>query len=274
MNKSTIKHPLKKKLYEIIFEADTAAGKLFDIILLVLISTSVVIIFMESVPSLQLRYSREFYIMEVIFTVLFTLEYLIRIWVLPQPMRYAKSFYGIIDLLAIIPTLLELAFPQLHFLLIIRALRLLRIFRIFRMIHFLKDSLVIVNSLWAARRKILVFFFAVILITIVSGTVMYIIENGHNEGFSSIPQSIYWAIVTLTTVGYGDIAPITALGKTLASFIMLLGYCIIAVPTGIVSASIAKEMSKHDENTQTCPHCFKQGHDTNASFCKYCGQHL
>jgi len=274
MNKVKITHPLKRKLYEIIFEADTVAGKIFDIFLLSLITISVVVIFLESVPSLQIKYQPLFHTLEVTFTFIFALEYLLRLWVLPQPMKFAKSFYGIIDLMAIIPTILELVFPQLHFLLIIRALRLLRIFRIFRMLNFLKDSLVIVNSLWAARRKIMVFFFAVILITIIAGTVMYMIENGQNNGFSSIPKSIYWAIVTLTTVGYGDVTPITALGKTLASFIMLLGYCIIAVPTGIVSASIAKEMSKHDVNTQTCPQCFKEGHDTNASFCKYCGEHL
>jgi len=274
MNKVKITHPLKRKLYEIIFEADTVAGKIFDIFLLSLITISVVVIFLESVPSLQIKYQPLFHTLEVTFTFIFALEYLLRLWVLPQPMKFAKSFYGIIDLMAIIPTILELVFPQLHFLLIIRALRLLRIFRIFRMLNFLKDSLVIVNSLWAARRKIMVFFFAVILITIIAGTVMYIIENGQNNGFSSIPKSIYWAIVTLTTVGYGDVTPITALGKTLASFIMLLGYCIIAVPTGIVSASIAKEMSKHDVNTQTCPQCFKEGHDINASFCKYCGEHL
>ncbi len=268
------KRTWRTKLYEVIFESDTFAGKFFDICLLLLIIASIITISLESIPGMYADYGPTFFYLEVFFTTIFTLEYILRLVAVKKPMNYVKSFYGIIDLVAIVPTYLAVLFPQLHFLLLIRALRLLRIFRIFKLVHFLKESLFLVNALWNARRKILVFFFSVILITIVSGSMMYVIEYEHNPVFHSIPQSVYWAIVTLTTVGYGDISPVTPLGKLLASFIMLLGYCIIAVPTGIVSASIVKEMNKEDVTAQTCPDCLKQGHDSNALYCKFCGSHL
>jgi len=274
MENKPAKKTWRLRLYEIIFESDTPAGKAFDVALLFFIVGSVAVIFLESIPEYRSAYGRLFSRLEIFFTAIFTLEYILRLLAVPKPLKYMRSFYGIIDLAAILPTYLAILFPHLHFLLVIRVLRLLRIFRIFKMVRFLSESLVIVTALWRARRKIFVFFFSVILITIVAGALMYVVEHQENEDFRSIPESIYWAIVTLTTVGYGDISPVTPLGKFIASFIMLLGYCIIAVPTGIVSASIVKEMKEHESNLQTCPHCFRQGHDTNASYCKYCGQHL
>lgn len=264
----------RTKLYEVIFEADTIGGKVFDVCLLVFITSSIVVICLESISSIYTGNEQLFLCLEIGFTVIFSIEYILRLIAVKTPIQYVKSFYGIIDLLAILPTYLAIIFPSLHFLLVIRALRLLRIFRIFKMVHFLNESLFLVNALWNARRKILVFFFSVILITIIAGSFMFVIEHNVNPAFKSIPESVYWAIVTLTTVGYGDISPVTPMGKVVASFIMLLGYCIIAVPTGIVSASIVKEMNKESLTTQTCPHCLKQGHDADAKFCKFCGTKL
>jgi len=274
MENTHAKKNWRTRLYEVIFESDTVAGKAFDVTLLLLITVSVAVIFLESVPEYRASYRRLFLILEIFFTIIFTIEYILRLICLPKPLKYMRSFYGVVDLASILPTYLVFLFPHFHFLRVLRVLRLLRVFRIFRMVDFLKESMVLVSALWGARRKILVFFFTVILITIAAGALMYVVETQQNEGFRSIPESIYWAIVTLTTVGYGDIAPITPLGKFIASFIMLLGYCIIAVPTGIISASMIKEFKEHESNRQTCPHCFRQGHDTNASYCKYCGQHL
>jgi voltage-gated potassium channel len=264
----------RDKLYEVIFESDTTAGKAFDVTLLFMIVASITSICLESIPSLYAEYPNTFFGLEVFFTAIFTLEYILRLIAVRKPLNYVKSFYGITDLLAIVPSYFALIFPSLHFLVVIRALRLLRLFRIFKLVHFLNESLFLVNALWNARRKILVFFFAVILMTIIAGSLMYVIEHNANQDFHSIPQSIYWAIVTLTTVGYGDISPITPLGKILASFIMLLGYSIIAVPTGIISASLVKESSNEKVSAQTCPNCMQQGHEANAVFCKYCGHKL
>lgn len=264
---------LRQKLYTIIFEADTPAGRAFDIALLILIAVSVVVVCLESVVSIGSSYAELFYNLEWIFTIIFTIEYLLRIYAVRNPLKYIFSFYGVIDLLSILPFYLMLINPALHFLLVLRALRLLRIFRIFKLVHFLNESLFLINALWASRRKILVFLFSVVLLTVVLGALMYVIEHNENPAYSSIPQSIYWAIVTLTTVGYGDVSPITPEGKLLASFIMLLGYCIIAVPTGIISASLVKEIHK-DPSTQTCPNCLKQGHESNAAYCKFCGTKL
>lgn len=264
----------RTKLYEVIFESDTKAGKLFDVCLLLLITASIIVICLESVESLYVKYRYLFTVLEIIFTVIFTIEYILRLIAVRNTLGYMKSFYGVIDFLAIVPTYLAIIFPSLHFLLVIRSLRLLRVFRIFKMVHFLNESLFLINALWNARRKILVFFFSVILLTIIAGSFMYVIEHNVNESFHSIPQSVYWAIVTLTTVGYGDISPITPPGKVLASFIMLLGYCIIAVPTGILSASIVKEMNNEKITAQTCPECLKQGHEPDAKYCKFCGAYL
>lgn len=268
------KKSFREKLYEVIFESDTTAGKIFDVSLLFLIVASITGICLESIPSLYAEYQHTFFALEILFTTLFTIEYILRLIAVRKPLNYIKSFYGITDLLAIVPSYFALFFPSLHFLVVIRALRLLRLFRIFKLVHFLNESLFLVNALWNARRKILVFFFAVILMTIIAGSLMYVIEHNTNDDFHSIPQSIYWAIVTLTTVGYGDISPITPLGKLLASFIMLLGYSIIAVPTGIISASLVKESSVEKVSAQTCPNCMRQGHEVNAVFCKFCGHKL
>ena len=268
------KKNFRKKLYDIIFESESFAGKLFDISLLILIVISMIIIMLETIPGVEKAWSHLLFRIDMFITIIFTIEYVLRLYSSEKPWNYAKSFYGIIDLFAILPVWVGLIFPEAHFLLVIRIFRLLRVFRIFKMIHFLEESSFMMNALWQSRRKIFVFFFFVILITTIAGVFMFVIESPFNDGFSTIPQSIYWAIVTLTTVGYGDISPITPIGKVIASLIMLLGYCIIAVPTGIISANLARELKSHDANTETCPHCFKQGHDKNAAYCKFCGHHL
>lgn len=261
-------------MYEIIFESDTPAGRLFDTILLVLIVASVTLICVESYEPYRKAHAAGLRRLDLFFTFIFTLEYFARLYAAPRPMSYIKSSYGIIDLASILPTYLGTIFPAMRFLMAIRILRLLRVFRIFQLSRYMQDSVAIVDAIWNARRKIFVFFAAVFLITVVAGAAMYVIESPYNDGFNNIPQSVYWAIVTLTTVGYGDISPVTPLGKAIASLIMLLGYCIIAVPTGIMSASMVRTLSKHDENSQRCPGCFRQGHDVNAKYCKYCGNHL
>ncbi len=229
---------LKERLREIIFEADTAAGKAFDVGLLIAIVFSVVAVMLESVASFKAKYGDVLDGFEWIFTILFTAEYLLRIYLTGKPLKYIFSFFGIIDLLSLIPTYLGFFFVGSHSLLVIRSIRLLRVFRILKLARFLGEAESLVSALKASRSKITVFIFAVLCLTVVMGTVMYMIEGGEN-GFTSIPRSIYWAIVTLTTVGYGDIAPQTVLGQVLASIIMIFGYGIIAVPTGIVGAEIA-----------------------------------
>ena len=263
---------LKNKIYKVIFESETRAGKLFDLFLMVFIFLSVVLVMLESVDRYMAEYSHTFYILNIIITVVFGLEYLLRCLSVPKPWKYITSFYGIIDLVAVLPFLLELLFPQMHFLSVIRILRLLRIFRIFKMVRFLEESNVMLLSLWQSRRKIYIFLFFVLLLTVILGSMMYVIESDVNSKFTSIPTSIYWAIVTLTTVGYGDISPITPLGKAFASVIMILGYAIIAVPTGIVTAKFVNADRK--ETGRTCKHCFKQGHDSDAVYCKFCGKEL
>jgi len=263
---------LKNKIYKVIFESETRAGKLFDLFLMIFIFLSVVLVMLESVDRYMAQYSQTFYILNIIITVVFGLEYLLRCLSVPKPLNYMTSFYGVIDLLAVLPFLLELLFPQMHILSVIRILRLLRIFRIFKMVRFLEESNVMLLSLWQSRRKIYIFLFFVLLLTVILGSMMYVIESDVNSKFTSIPTSIYWAIVTLTTVGYGDISPITPLGKAFASIIMILGYAIIAVPTGIVTAKFVNADRK--ETGRTCKHCFKQGHDSDAAYCKFCGEHL
>lgn len=259
-------------LYHTIFEAETTGGKIFDVSLLLLIVMSVVLGMLESVKPLYNTYGHLFYAAEWTLTILFTIEYILRIVAVRNKEKYIFSFYGIIDFLSIFPFYLALIFPALHFLGIVRVLRLLRIFRIFNLVHFLEESNTLLHSLWKSRRKIVIFLFFVLLLTIIMGSAMYVIESGKNEAFSSIPQSIYWAIVTLTTVGYGDIAPVTAFGKFIASIIMILGYSIIALPTGIITASVINASRK--ETTRTCKNCLKQGHDSDAVYCKYCGYKL
>jgi len=263
--------PFQRKLHEVIFEADTPAGKWFDIVLLIAILLSVVTVMLESVESIASVYGSELRIIEWSFTIFFTIEYIARIISLGKPLKYVFSFYGIIDLISIIPTYLSLFVAGTHTLTVIRSIRLLRVFRILKLVQFIGEANVLMQALKASRAKITVFLFAVSSLTFILGTVMYLIESPES-GFTSIPRSIYWAIVTLTTVGYGDITPQTVLGQTLASVIMIIGYAIIAVPTGIVGAEIAK--ADAPSNTQACPQCSLEGHDDDAKFCKYCSAEL
>ena len=263
---------LKSRLYEIIFEADTSEGKGFDISLLIVIILSIILVMLESIYSVNEEYGYYLRISEWIITVIFSLEYLLRVWVVKKPLSYIFSFYGIIDLLAILPSFLGLVITGGQSLMVIRALRLLRVFRILKISRYTSEGKSIAHALKASRAKISVFLFAVLMVVIIIGTLMYLIE-GEKNGFSSIPRSIYWAIVTITTVGYGDIAPQTALGQIIASLTMILGYAIIAVPTGIVTAEFAQ--SKDTKSiTQVCPECLKEGHDNDSEFCKYCGTKL
>ncbi|MFT3903148.1 MAG: ion transporter [Niabella sp.] len=273
-NKPDEEGSLRQRLYVIIFQANTPAGKLFDIGLFIAVTMNIFILMLESVPSVSHRYGNLFRMMDYFFLVVFSIEYILRLYCVKKAVRYARSFYGIIDLLAILPSYLEFIWPQWHVLMIIRSFRLLRIFRIFKMVKFLDESRYLMFSLIRSFRKILIFLFFVVLLTIFLGSLMYVVEYDQNSGFSSIPQSIYWAIVTITTVGYGDIAPVTALGKIIASFIMILGYAIIAVPTGIMSASIMKTQKKTRNNHTVCPHCHVTGHYSSAQYCYKCGERL
>ena len=262
----------KERVHEIIFEADTPAGKLFDVVLLLAIVASVLIIMLESVQSIDDLYDREFKQLEWTFTFLFTLEYGFRIYAIKKPWKYIFSFYGIIDLLSILPTYLGLFVSgNTEGLLVIRSIRLIRVFRVLKLTRFLGEANNLGNALLASRRKILVFLMVVVMVTIITGTFMYLIE-GAEHGFDSIPKSIYWAIVTLTTVGYGDISPGTTLGQFFASVIMIMGYGIIAVPTGIVSAELAKQPLIN--NTQSCHNCGEDSHDDKAKYCHQCGEAL
>lgn len=257
------------RLYEIIFEADTRAGKLFDVILIWCILISILIVFLESIRELGLKYSSIFHLIEWIFTILFSVEYLLRLLSVKKPLRYVFSFYGVIDFLAIIPTYLSLIIAGSQYLLVIRVLRLLRVFRIFKIRPLLAKAELLTRALKASWSKIAVFLFTVLTMIVVIGAVMYVVEGPEN-GFTSIPTSMYWAIVTMTTVGYGDISPQTPIGQMLASIVMIIGYSIIAVPTGIVTVEIA-EASRKSVTTQVCPVCLKEGHDRDAIHCKFCG---
>ncbi len=263
---------LRSTLHEIIFEADTKAGKIFDIALFWAIGISVLVVMLESVPSLNIRFGNWFHIIEWGFTILFTIEYFLRIYSVKRPLKYMLSFYGLVDLLSILPTFLGLYFVASHSLRMIRVLRLLRVFRVLKLFSFTAQAQQLVTALKASRQKIIVFLLSVLILVILLGTLMYLIETPE-AGFTSIPRSIYWAIVTLTTVGYGDITPQSVSGQALASVIMVIGYAIIAVPTGIVTAEIVKSRPENT-NTQACPACGKQGHDDNAKFCKFCGKAL
>jgi len=263
---------LKERIHEIIFEADTPLGKAFDVTLLVAIVLSVLAVMLESVSDIAEHYGGILYITEWVFTIMFTLEYVARIIVIQKPWKYVFSFFGLVDLLSIIPTYLSLFFVGAHSLLVIRSIRLLRVFRIFKLARFLGEASQLMTALKASRIKIIVFIGTVFTSVIILGTLMYLIEGGEN-GFTSIPKSIYWAIVTLTTVGYGDIAPQTVLGQMVASVVMVLGYGIIAVPTGIVTSELIKPYKK-STNTISCQNCGQEGHDDDAVHCKYCGEKL
>ncbi|MFH1747039.1 MAG: ion transporter [Planctomycetota bacterium] len=260
-------------MHEVIFEADTAVGKAFDVALLWCIVLSVLAVLLESVPSIRDRYEWPLRAVEWLFTILFTIEYILRILSVGRPTRYIISFFGIVDLLAIVPTYLSLVLPGAQTLLVIRALRLLRIFRVLKLVRFLNEARMLSRALRESRHKITVFLGTVLILVLIIGTLMHLIEGEHNEGFNSIPGAVYWSIVTLTTVGYGDIAPHTIPGKALASIVMIMGYSIIAVPTGIVTVALARSSQK-PVSTQACPQCAAEGHDADAKHCKYCGARL
>ena len=263
---------IRARIHEIIFEADTPAGKMFDIALLVAIVLSVAAVLLESVSGIRQRHGTTLRAIEWFFTLLFTGEYLLRLACVGQPLRYARSFFGIVDLLAIAPTYLALFIPGAHSLIVIRALRLLRVFRVLKLAHFVGDARTLRRALRESTRKIIIFMGTVLTLVLIVGALMYLIE-GEEHGFTSIPQSVYWAIVTMTTVGYGDIAPQTVIGKMLASAVMILGYGIIAVPTGIVTVELASAGKKRI-STQACPECAADGHDPDAVYCKYCASKL
>lgn len=266
----------RDRIHEIVFEADTPTGKWFDIGLLVLIVLSVLVVMLESSQEWYEAYGELFRVLEWIFTIVFTLEYLLRLYVTIRPMNYALSFYGVIDLVAILPSYLSYFLVGSQYFVVIRVLRLLRIFRIFKLGKFLSEGNQLRHALIASRNKITVFLFTITLLIVVIGSLMYLIEGGvENTGFSSIPKSIYWAIVTLTTVGYGDITPQTSVGQFLSAAVMILGYAIIAVPTGIVTSEImGNNKSNKYHNTQVCRYCAREGHDDDAVYCKHCGARL
>ena len=264
----------KQKVHEIIFEADTANGKLFDVILLAAILLSIIGVMLESVDEIDKKYHELIMAFEWGFTILFTIEYFFRIYAVNRPLKYIFSFMGIVDLLAIIPTYLIFIFPAVHWMSVIRAIRLIRIFRIFKLSRYLRGAHTMQIALRSSRPKIIVFLLSVMLLVIILGTLMYIIESSvRTNGFENIPNSIYWSIITLTTVGYGNIVPMTIFGKIVASFIMILGYGIIAVPTGIVTAEFSRKR-KEKVNTQVCPDCTAEGHEMEAKFCNKCGAEL
>ncbi len=278
----------REKIFEIIFEADTPMGKWFDILLIIAIIASVIIVMLESVNTINDRFGQLFRIFEWILTAFFTIEYIMRLYVVHRPLKYALSFFGIVDLLSILPSYLSIFFAGTHSLMVIRAIRLLRVFRIFKLANYSKDGKHILTALNASKRKIFVFLMFVMLLVIIFGSVMYLIEGSQpGSPFDSIPRSIYWAIVTLTTVGYGDISPTTSFGQFLAAIVMLLGYAVIAVPTGIVSSEMTNEGNKkkkkkkgknrehvHQYNTQVCSECLFDDHEDDAHFCKKCGTEL
>ncbi len=266
-------NPTREKLHEIIFEADTPVGKAFDISLLVLIVFSIILVMLESIDTFTAKYGDWLLLMEWILTIVFTAEYVLRLYSVYHPWKYARSFFGIIDLLAILPTYISFFFGGAQAFLVIRALRLMRIFRILKLGHFLSEGQYIASALRASLTKITIFLYFVTILVTILGAVMYFIEGGSNPGFSNIPKSIYWAVVTLTTVGYGDITPVTAIGQFLSAFVMIMGYAIIAVPTGIVTGELIKK-SRERVNSQACRYCGHEGHDDDAIHCKYCGNIL
>ncbi|HEX2164269.1 MAG TPA: ion transporter [Thermoanaerobaculia bacterium] len=264
----------RERLYVVVFEHGTPAGRAFDLALLFLIVASVVAVVLESVPSFRARWGAELLAVEWGFTALFTAEYVLRLLVVRRPAAYARSFFGVIDLLAVLPTYLRLLLPGSQVLLTLRAIRLLRVFRVLKLGHFLGEERVLVQALRASVRKIVIFLGAVLVIVLVTGALMYVVE-GPGTGFTSIPASVYWAIVTITTVGYGDIAPQTPLGRLLAALVMMLGYGIIAVPTGIVTVEMGRASRPAPATAaRRCAVCGLAGHDEDAAFCKRCGEEL
>jgi voltage-gated potassium channel len=263
----------REKIRIIIFEADTSDGKVFDVALLVAIVLSVFVVMLESVPELRDDFGPELRVAEWLFTLLFSLEYAARLISTPHPWRYARSFFGIVDLMAVLPTYLSLLVPGAQSLLVIRALRLLRIFRVFKLGRFVGEANALTTAILASRHKVIVFMGSVLCLVTILGAAMYLIE-GEASGFTSIPVGVYWAIVTMTTVGYGDIAPQTVPGRALAAMVMILGYAILAVPTGIVTAELVQTVQKHLPTTRVCMLCLTEGHARDARYCKDCGEEL
>jgi voltage-gated potassium channel len=263
----------RSKVFKIIYHADTKAGKWFDILLIIFIVLSVLTIILDSVLELHLAYGNLFFVLEWFFTVVFTLEYILRLISIKSPIRYTLSFFGIVDILSILPTYLSLFFMGTQQLLVIRILRILRVFRILKLVQYTHQAQILTEAVKNSRHKIFVFFFFIITVLIIFGSMMYLIEGPEN-GFTSIPHGIYWAVVTLTTVGYGDIAPHTVLGRVVASFIMLTGYSIIAVPTGIFAAELNKENERTRKLSRLCKTCNLRGHTKSALYCRHCGEEL
>ena len=261
----------KNKLYVIIFESDTPAGKGFDLLLIGSILLSVIVVLLDSVQYYNNLYGEILYIMEWFFTLLFTIEYFLRIYCIGKPVLYIKSFFGIIDVLSIIPTYISIFLPASRYLSVIRILRVLRIFRILKLITYIGEANLLIKAMYASRRKVIVFLFSILTLVTILGSLIYLIE-GEANGFTSIPRSIYWAIVTITTVGYGDISPQTEFGQVLASLAMIIGYAAIAIPTGIVSAEYTTMIQK--TNNIVCRGCGDENHEEDAKFCKVCGRDL
>lgn len=263
-------HPKREVLHSVIFGTHTPAGRMFDVILIIMILFSVFAVMLDSISSLHHHYIGYIKIAEWFFTIIFTFEYLLRLYVVKSPLKYAISFFGIVDLIAIVPTYLSLIFVGSHYLVVIRTLRLLRVFRILKLVKYLNQADILLKAMKASRPKIIIFLFTVTNLVIIIGSIMYVIE-GEDYGFTSIPTGIYWAIVTLTTVGYGDISPGTPLGQAIASVVMIMGYGIIAVPTGIMTMEISRAQYNEKQAYFACPDCGHDIEDANANFCKFCG---
>ncbi|HAY92748.1 ion transporter [Shewanella sp.] len=264
--------PLKRQLRTIIFGTDTPAGRYFDIALMVCIVLSVGLVFLDTVEIFHREYGQLISVLEWVFTIIFTIEYGLRLYCATHPVLYARSFYGLVDLLSVLPSYLALLIPGANFTLVIRILRLFRIFRVLKLLRYLSEGNVLLRAMMQSSRKVFLFFFSVSLIVMVLSSVMYVVE-GPDNGFSSIPKSVYWTIVTITTVGYGDITPKTGLGQAIAAFTMLIGYSIIAIPTGILTAEISQEVGRH-RDLRSCNQCYKTGHDIDAMYCSRCGCEL
>ncbi len=262
--------PIKQRLYDIIFEADSGPGKLFDVVLLLTILASIAVVMLDSVEEIRLQHGALLRLLEWVFTGMFTVEYLLRLFCVRRPLRYALSFFGMVDFLAILPTYLGLVLGGAQSFAVVRAFRLLRVFRVFKLVRFLGEASVLRDAMHSSLPKLVVFLVTVMSIVVVIGTAMHLIEAPTNEGFSSIPQSVYWAIVTVTTVGFGDAVPGTPIGKVLASVLMVTGFGILAVPTGIVAAEIAQH-GKTGTTIRVCQECLAEGHDSDAVHCKFCG---
>lgn len=264
---------LRTRIFEIIFESDSPTAKAFDIALIIAIIASVAVVLLDSVPALHARYKTIFLVLEWGFTLAFTIEYALRLYSLDRPLLYARSFYGVVDLLSILPTWLSFLLPGAQPLLVIRVLRVLRLFRVLRLMEFVGEGELLLQAMQRSRRKILLFLASVMMIVTVFGSLIYLIEPPE-AGFTSIPRAMYWGVVTLTTVGYGDIAPTTPLGQFVSALMMIIGYSIIAVPTGVFSAEVIRAMRDEKHSDEACPGCGTEGHDRDAKYCKHCGDWL